>query len=444
MQTVDFLFEYEARNREFDSLCLVAAYLESKGYSVGFVNSWNSLFHTPLEYNAGVITISACYDDGTYDYFCSHAGGYEKVVDMQWEQLRSNKVDLPENRKTWGYSGVALETRHICWGEREKQYLKQQFGIDDVFLGKCGYIPLDFYRPEFRSLSLKRDVLFKKYGLDAGKKTLLFVSSFASVGLPKAEEGNVDNEEIQLSYTSQEIILGWFIKLAQNDPDIQIIYRPHPAEVDNPQLQKYADEISNFFVLTQESIRHWIINCDVLYNWQSTSMVEMYTSGKSVYLLRPVEIPPVFDIPIFENVEYHVISTYEAFRASTVADHMEMFPISVDDLLSYYDIQEKPTCQRVGDYLIETLRDDSYHSRPVGRTVFSTRSRLGRIRRKLRVASVSAVCNGKKIPSAWKGRLEEENDHFDYYRQKIKLNSIPEKEIRKQINLYRSVFEKKN
>ena len=245
-----------------------------------------------------------------------------------------------------------------------------------------------------------------------------------------------------MSYTSQEIILGWFIKLAQNDPDIQIIYRPHPAEVDNPQLQRYADEISNFFVLTQESIRHWIINCDVLYNWQSTSMVEMYTSGKSVYLLRPVMIPSVFDIPIFENVEYHVISTYEAFQASAVADHMEMFPISVDELLSYYDIQEKPTCQRVGDYLIETLCDDSYRSRPVERTIFSTRSRLGRIRRKLRAASVSSVCHGKIIPSAWKGRLEEENNHFDYYRQKIKLNYIPEEEIRQKIGMYRTVFEK--
>ena len=32
MKKVDFLIEYEVKPREFDSMCLVAAYLKSKGY----------------------------------------------------------------------------------------------------------------------------------------------------------------------------------------------------------------------------------------------------------------------------------------------------------------------------------------------------------------------------------------------------------------------------
>ena len=448
VKEVDFLFEYEGKNREFDSICLIGAYLESRGYTVGYVNTWNTLFHTPPEYQARVMMLSACHDDASYDYFCGHAHSYDKVVDMQWEQVRSNNVELHDEYTGWGYSGVALQTRHICWGEREKQSLIARYGFQPEFLGICGYTPLDFYRPEFQTLSENKQILFRRYRLDPLKKTLLFVSSFAEIGLPKSEQavGNFGDEEEKntertISIESQEIILSWFIRLLQEYPEFQIIYRPHPAEADNPLLQKYAKEVSNFFVLTQESIRNWIINCDILYNWQSTSMVEMYTSGKSVYLLRPVRVPPILDISIFEEGKYHSVSSYEQFRASALSDGMNEFPIPVQDLLSYYDIQEKPTCQRVGDYLIETLQDDSYHSPPVSRTVFSVRSRLGRIRRKWKAIWVSSLYHNKTMPAALKKRLEEDDRHFAYYRQKIRQNNIPEKEIRLQLKEYRHLIE---
>ena len=34
MRDVDFLFVYEVKNREMDSICLVGAYLEEKGYKL--------------------------------------------------------------------------------------------------------------------------------------------------------------------------------------------------------------------------------------------------------------------------------------------------------------------------------------------------------------------------------------------------------------------------
>ena len=45
MREVDFLFVYEVRNREMDAVCLVGAYLEEKGYRVGYINTWDRLYH---------------------------------------------------------------------------------------------------------------------------------------------------------------------------------------------------------------------------------------------------------------------------------------------------------------------------------------------------------------------------------------------------------------
>ena len=39
VKDVDFLFIYEVRNREIDSVCLLGAYLETRGYRVGYINT---------------------------------------------------------------------------------------------------------------------------------------------------------------------------------------------------------------------------------------------------------------------------------------------------------------------------------------------------------------------------------------------------------------------
>ena len=57
----DILFTYEVRNRELDSICLLGAYLEKKGYRVGYINTWDSMYHWTPEYRAKVIVVPACY-----------------------------------------------------------------------------------------------------------------------------------------------------------------------------------------------------------------------------------------------------------------------------------------------------------------------------------------------------------------------------------------------
>ncbi len=150
MKKVDFLFVYEVKNREIDSVCLLGAYLETKGYSDGYINTWDSLYNAYEEYDTEVIVLSGACGNGSYKYFTSHAMSFKKAINLQWEQVLVNYARYGDGKTSWDYSGVALNIRHVSWGNDNRKFLHEKFGIDENLLRTCGYIPLDFYREEFK------------------------------------------------------------------------------------------------------------------------------------------------------------------------------------------------------------------------------------------------------------------------------------------------------
>ncbi len=475
IKEVDFLFEYEVKNRELDQLCLLAAYLEQKGYTVAFVNSWDALFHKPIPYKAKVLGISACYNDDVYNYFCSHAVKYDKVVNFQWEQLDINRV-YDGTDALWVHSGIALKTRHVCWGEKQVDHLNKQMKISLDYLFDCGYLTLDFYRDEVKSVLPGRRELFERHGLDVRKKTILFVSSFALVGLPDSEEANTYQHKetrdfvYETAEKSQQMILEWLERLSKENPDLQVIYRPHPAEAENPLVIGIAEKTSNFYVIGEESIKNWINTCDILYNWQSTSMIEMFASRKPTFLLRPVHIPTEYDLPYYVEGRYSEINSYEMLEQSLHGDegHID-FPIREEDLLSIYSITKEPAYQRTGDMLIQTLHDDNYSSRPVKRTIFDEVNEehhndnvTVKIKRVVRNNHLfQCVCHflAPKIGNSSVGykikridreltdktarkqpASESERESNDYHRQKMLQNRVTNEEIRKRIKEFSIVL----
>lgn len=454
MKKVDFLFEYEVRNRELDSLCLIGAYLELKGYIIGYVNSWDSLFNYHRAFDAEVMIISASYNDLTYDYFTSHANSFKKVVNMQWEQVLVNNIVYSKEPSSWDYKGIALSTRHICWGTENKNYLNKRYLIPDAYLNVCGYIPLDFYREEFLKMSIGRDELFNKYNLDPSKQTLLFVSSFSLIGLPKSEEAvglakkKVSDKQIQIE--SQKEIVKWFDIFLKSHPNYQIVYRPHPSEANNKFLIDKSKQNDGFFVIAQESIRNWILCCDILCNWKSTSMIEMFVSKKKTLLLRPIDIPFENEMPIFIDGKFKSIKSYIDFESEVTNVAQEYtFPIESKDLLRFYDIDDKPTYQRIGDYLISTLNDENYYSQNRNKKISFFRKiyRNGKMyfwTCLTRVAHKIFQLNRYKITDvniySLRNRINEQYVHYDYFLQKMRQNRSSKKEIRMKIEHYKSII----
>ncbi|MBP1571488.1 MAG: hypothetical protein J6C76_06270, partial [Oscillospiraceae bacterium] len=173
MKKVDFLFVYEVKNRELENITLLAAELERRGFSVAFLNTWACL-NAPFEdYDAEVVVTSACYTTDTYKFFTRHAARFRKVVNLQWEQVLRNGYAEADGATSWDFSGEALVTRHICWGENTKNRLMAKYNVAEEFLKICGYISLDFYRKEFKPFIKTKEELFGEFGLDTNKTTSL-------------------------------------------------------------------------------------------------------------------------------------------------------------------------------------------------------------------------------------------------------------------------------
>ena len=366
MIKIDFLFVYEVKNRELENITLLAAELERRGFSVAFLNTWECLGFKYPDYDAEVVVTSACYTTETYKFFTRHACKFKKVINLQWEQVLRNGYAEADGATSWDFSGESLVTRHICWGENTKQRLMAKYDVAEEFLKVCGYISLDFYRDEFKSFIKPKSELYAEFGLDENKTTSLFISSFAIATMPKENMGTAPGDFnevfVQNTIDSQKAVLEWFGNACREYPDHQFIYRAHPSESDNPVLLRLAEEIPNFFYISKYPVKHWIINCDKIYNWTSTSAAEVYASGKQAFILEPVPVDHRVTYPFFEGGE--TIKTYEAFKATVEMDKDAVNqPLDTTKFNECYMQTETPVYKNLCDVLEETFHSTSYMSK---------------------------------------------------------------------------------
>lgn len=445
MKKVDFLFIYEVRNRELENICLLAAELEKRGYTTAFVNSWYATSNLIPDYEAEVVVVSACYSTNTYTYFTKFATRFKKVVNMQWEQILHNGYVESPGTTSWDFWGESLRTRHICWGENTKNRLMTKFGVPEEFLKVCGCIPLDFYRSEFRSRFIPREKLFRDNGLDPEKTTMLFISSFSFTSLPlnTRPKSSVDFSDVHAKSVvdSQQAIASWMEKACREYPDIQFIYRAHPAEAQAEFLLKLERENKNFFCLSKEPIKHWIMACDKIYNWTSTAAAEVYVSGKQSFVVEPVPLDHRVTYRLFENIDS--IKTYDSFKESLELP-VDAPSQPIDDSLmdECYNQSDVPNYKRVADWMEETFAGTEYTSRSFSQYA----SQQERIDAELKYTKfwrsplnvlLCKIAKATKIqhPSF---KYRRENGLFsmkevrsleEYYRSRTKLNYLSDEEI---------------
>lgn len=365
-QKVDFLFLYEVKARELENVCLLACELERRGYSTAILNTWTMLRkRSRSAYSCTTLVVSACYNEEVYRFFTGFVSHYEKVLCLQWEQIPVNYSYCSKQITSWTYQGLAKQVRNVCWGEAEQKRLVEDFGMAPDCTRVTGYLTLDFYRSMFRPMLLSRNSLFAQNGLDATKKTCLFISSFAYVKLPPKLEAVADEDGKEktklVSAQTQQTVLAWIERLLSQEPQLQFIYRPHPSEAENPVLQTMARRIPRFFCIAQKAVKHWICACDRVYIWNSTVAAEAWQSGTPAFLLRPVAMPQACDMPIFSGCT--AICRYEDFWRSAVSDEKSAGMTKPQALSAWYaDTGKTPVYQNVCGWLEETHSDPSYKS----------------------------------------------------------------------------------
>lgn len=365
MEKYDFILMYEHKVREFDNLCLLKYELDRRGYrtKILYRNDWELLKCQSVVYVTGVLVIGYCYTSSSIKDYASYRIRFNKVVNLQWEQVTTNEQEN-NNGSFRNLSGLAKEIVHISWGEKNRKRLIEKAGVSPENVKVTGNITMDSLRPEFKGFYLSRDEICHRYGLLGDKKICLFISGFKYIEASEQEKaetiarfGEGRRRYLEVAEQEQLTILQWFERFLEERDDYIIIYRPHPGDA-SPRAERLADRYENFVVISELSVKQWIMICDLVCIWNSTAVFEAFFAGRNPFFLCPYPIPEDQDHPLF--TEMNKIVDYNAFYRAMIGDKVEL-GLTKEMINPYYLVDEEtPGYVKVSNELEAVYRSPQY------------------------------------------------------------------------------------
>lgn len=365
MTELDFLFIYEHKVRELENLCLMKYELDKRGYRTKIVyidDAFNAMQDRPI-YHAKVVCTMACYDNYTLFWHTKEFVKFEKVIDLQWENIVYVKDEEREDAYK-NYFGIGKDVVHVSWGQQNVTRLLKAAHLDEKKVKLTGHVGMDFLQIPLNRYYLSKEELFAKYNLPLDKKVLLFASPYYGDRLSEdyvtgmcARFGDDWTEYYKFMCESQKIVLSWFERVCKDNQNVIVIFRPHPGHP-SKMAEEISDRYSNFRIISGESVKQWIVTCDGVYTGNSSVVVEAFFAKKMCQLLFPLPTTPGFELKLITDSKK--IIGYEEFVQSISMNNQE-FPTPRESIEEIYLIDwEIPNYVKFANMAEEVLCDDFY------------------------------------------------------------------------------------
>ena len=350
---LDFLILYEHIVRELDSDCLLAAELQRRGFRVEL---FQLMSRKKIRYfwrkKPKVIITSAMYDNDTLNSFVyNNVGKLNKIINLHWEEVLSREQ---EESDFYSLKQNAAKCIHICWGEAAKQRIIEH-GVKQGNAVVTGAIHLDFLNQRFFGSSKSKPQLAQEFDIDISKNWILYISSFSCASMDEGEIGEL-NEMTNLDFTgfkqvgarSMTKTLDWFDRLLTDRPENILIYRPHPSEWESKELSEMKRRHPGMFkVVSDHTVREWVLACDDIFTWMSTSISEIFYAEKSCIILRPEPLYDDYDPVIYKGCDS--VDCYDELL-KRFDDKKRKFPIKPELIKAHYSvIEDCPSYMRIAD-----------------------------------------------------------------------------------------------
>lgn len=423
---VDFLILYEHKAREYEYVRLLKIALEDKGYSVIIEKTALLSYFKYLlpKYKPKVIVTYSLYNDASLVNLVLSVGwNIKKVVNLQWEQVFTND---PKSIAFHTPSENAVSGVHICWGKECQERLKRH-GIKNAVL--TGAIQLDFLKPDFKSYFKSAVDLKEEYSLPKGRM-ILYISSFTQVGMKEREIeelrkklGDEFIESLKNRSRTRKVTLEWLDILLEMDPECYVVYRPHPGENLDDELERRI-QTGRFFVIRDYSVGQWINIADKIYTWISISIIDAFIANKMCYIIRPYPVDKKFDIQFYTGAK--VINDVEKLKNSYTNDQFD-FPIKEELINYYYNIDKELSYIKIVKLLEDVYYNKEYdiHQYPIVLYIRAVKTIVTRIIKKiiltLHITSSTPIINSYTKLSKWL-------DFFYYYQKKESMEVVSEKD----------------
>lgn len=365
MKQLDFLFIYEHKVRELENLCLMKYELDRRGYKteIIYINDAENALSPKILYKTKVLCTMACYHNKTLRWHVKDFIEFEKIIDLQWENIvypkDEHRVGAYKN-----YRGIGKDVVRVSWGKQNETRLLETVQMDPEKVKVIGHVGMDFLRYPLSRYYISRKELFDKYGIEQGKKVILFASPYYGDNLSQQYIDDMCNrfgdnwvDYYHFMCESQKIVLKWFEQLCTENKDTIIIFRPHPG---HPSLMAdtMAEKYENFKVIGLESVKQWIVSCDKVFTGNSSVVVEAFFAKKDCQLLFPLETTDGFELKLIEDSTK--IRTYSEFEKA-VGENNNPFPTPRESIEEIYLVDWKePSYIKFANMAEEVLNSNYY------------------------------------------------------------------------------------
>ena len=365
MKQLDFLFIYEHKVRELENLCLMKYELDRRGYKteIIYINDAENALSPKILYKTKVLCTMACYHNKTLRWHVKDFIEFEKIIDVQWENIvypkDEHRVGAYKN-----YRGIGKDVVRVSWGKQNETRLLETVQMDPEKVKVIGHVGMDFLRYPLSRYYISRKELFDKYGIEQGKKVILFASPYYGDNLSQQYIDDMCNrfgdnwvDYYHFMCESQKIVLKWFEQLCTENKDTIIIFRPHPG---HPSLMAdtMAEKYENFKVIGSESVKQWIVSCDKVFTGNSSVVVEAFFAKKDCQLLFPLETTDGFELKLIEDSTK--IRTYSEFEKA-VGENNNPFPTPRESIEEIYLVDWKePSYIKFANMAEEVLNSNYY------------------------------------------------------------------------------------
>lgn len=264
----------ELKKRELSFLAILKTLLEKQGYNVKFISFRNHCTLSILKFRPDIILINGLRT--TYSPFVSQIYLPKKLFNSKIICYYSEQVGLYDQTIAYSYNNPLILRNvdcHVSWGRRFSKDLISM-GVDPDKSWYIGSMQYDLDKYIKRTSSEFRKEFGLKHSINTEKKWLLYCDNIMTrFTMPTAYP--VRREE---SYKIIESI-------AECNPEAIIIFRPHP-ETTSEELSDMSNRFksySNVVVNYEGHLFYWLMACDGLLIWQSTSGLQSIFLNKNVF-----------------------------------------------------------------------------------------------------------------------------------------------------------------
>lgn len=302
---VDVIFFVEHKDRELESIKLIAEKLKEQGKSSLIFSVY---FHVHYLYLYKAKTFVFPYlinqNDWPVSFVYKMYGDSVEYINMNWEQLLF-PVNIEYKKPQDDF--VKKKVKHISWDEHFKNYLINN-GVSNENIKVTGNPANEVLYNLLDKKDEWRLKLSKELDLDTNRKWLFlpmnYAWAFSSDKLiqSKINKGYPEDKAWMHREYSQKCLnqFIYFIEKISKEYDYEIIIRPHPSITEDDYKKVFDKTIGyipkSIYLSKAHSIREWIVSSDIVGSSWSTSVWDAYNVGKPVFLFTPFKRPEWLDV----------------------------------------------------------------------------------------------------------------------------------------------------